>query len=104
MVELQIELTETGPRLRFESADVELASSGTVSVDCERFEVRAEQSIVHKTRGYYAQAVGGDTVLYAKGQLHTKAESTIIETTRGDTVITANDDVKLEGERIKLNC
>ena len=74
--------------LRFRAADLELASAGEVRIDCDRFHVRAAQGIVQET--------GGELALSGR--------TAKIEAERGDVEIEANDDVKLRGERIKLNC
>lgn len=86
-VELEVSFTERGPVLRFRAADLELASAGDVRIDCDRFLVRAASGIVQET--------GGDLQLTGR--------SARIEAERGDVEIEANDDVKLLGERIKLN-
>ena len=104
LVELEVRLTPEGPVLRFRAADIELSSKGDVRVDCDRFEVRAAREIVHKTEGDLKQEVGGDASLHAGGELSQKARRARIEAERGDVEIEANDDVRLLGERIKLNC
>ncbi len=50
-VELQIAFNEHGPVLHFRSADLALESTGQVSVDCDRFRVRAKNRIEHRTGG-----------------------------------------------------
>jgi len=87
-VELEIRLTDQGPVLRFEAAALDLVTPGTLRARCERFEVQAS----------------GDIVQHAGGTLETRAHSTTITSTRGDVAIQANDDVRLNGERVKLNC
>ncbi len=79
-VELEVRFTERGPLLRFRAADLELSSPGEVRVDCDRLELRAKKEI--------------DALA---GSLRFEAE-------RGDVEIEANDDVRLLGERIKMNC
>src|SRR5690242_7641368 len=51
VVELEVRLTERGPVLRFRAAELELAASGEVRVDCDRFQVRATSGIVQETAG-----------------------------------------------------
>jgi len=87
-VELEVVFTERGPLLRFRAADLELAATGAVRVDCDRFHVRAAQGIVQET--------GGELTLAGR--------SARIEAERGDVEIQANDEVRLNGERVKLNC
>ncbi len=79
-VELTVVLTDAGPKLVFESADIELKSVGAVTVDCERFAVnaRAETSI--------------------------RSEEVRVEATLGSVAVLANDVVSLDGEEVRMNC
>ncbi|WP_394845068.1 hypothetical protein LZC95_49450 [Pendulispora brunnea] len=79
-VELTVHLTDAGPKLVFEAADIELHAAHTVSVACERFEVQAREE---------ARIV---------------AQQAAIETTAGDIALRANDNVVVVGEQIRLNC
>jgi hypothetical protein len=86
---LEVTLTPEGPRLRFRAAAVEMECKGGFRVQCQDFEVHAAGRIVQEAGGDLAQIAGGDA---------------LIEARRGDARITANDDVKLNGERVRLNC
>lgn len=95
-VELSITLTEAGPVLHFEAAGIRLTSAGAVEVDCEDFRVNARGNIHQRTDGDLLQSAAGDAELRARCcEVHAR---------RGDVRIWANDDVRLNGERIKLNC
>lgn len=95
-VELRVLLTDDGPVLRFDAARLELRSAGAIRAECERFEVAARSDVV--------QEAGGDISLRARGDLSTRARTTSVTSTRGDVALKANDDVTLDGERVKLNC
>lgn len=103
-VELEVTMTPTGPLLRFRAADVQLAASGEVAVDCESFTVRAEKAITHETGGDSREVVGGHKLTKVRGTHTALARRTHIEAKRGDVKIIANDDVEVVGERVKLNC
>ncbi len=79
-VELTVVLTDAGPRLVFESAELELRSAGAVTVDCARFAVKAREEAT------------------------LTAESVTVEATRGDVRVKANDAVALDGEEVRMNC
>lgn len=79
-LELTIELTPTGAKLHIDAVDIALRASGTLSAECDRFEVRARAAAV------------------------VSAPATSIESTEGDLVLTAHDDVRATGERVLLNC
>lgn len=102
-IELEVTMTATGPVLRFRAADVQLAASGEVKVDCERFTVVAEKGISHETGGDAREVVGGDKLTKVRGTHAALSRRALIEAKRGDVRIVANDDVQLLGERVKLN-
>jgi hypothetical protein len=78
--ELSIVLTERGPKLVIETADVEIRTVNHVVVDCESLEVKA------------------------RGALTLEGGTTSIVAARGDVDLKANDAIKLVGEQIRLNC
>ncbi len=78
--ELSIELTERGPRLVLEAADIQINTVNRIAVDCESFEVRARDEL--SLSGAQASLIARD----------------------GDAAITANDYVRVVGEQIRLNC
>jgi len=96
VVELEILITDTGPLLRFRSADLQLQAIGSVKVECEDYSVKATRSILHETEGHL--------LLKAKEELDMEGKVSTLCATRGDVKIKANDDVRLNGERIRLNC
>lgn len=103
-VEIEVRLTKEGPVIRASGAALQIGSAGKVSVDCEEFHVRARERIVQASGGELRQEAAGDATLKVKGHLGTEARTTTIRSRRGDTRVEANDDVKLKGERVRLNC
>ncbi len=103
-IELDVVLTEDGPRLRFKAADLALEANGKVQVDCDEFHVRSKGDIIHEADGNMGERVEGNAVTVVRGNLRVSACTAGVRATRGDVRLKANDDVKLEGERIKLNC
>jgi hypothetical protein len=79
-LELTIELTPHGARLHLDAVDIALRASGTVSAECDRFEVRA------------------------RSEARVSSAATTVESTEGDLSLTAHDDVRARGERVLLNC
>jgi hypothetical protein len=95
-IELEVVLTEQGPILKFRAADLVVESIGSVKIDCEDFHVRATRSILHDSEG--------DLTQRADNHLSAQGSTCAIRSTRGDVRIAANDDVRLNGERVRLNC
>jgi len=103
-VELRVELTAGGPLLRFRAAGIALEAAGKVEVRCDEFDVEARRAIVERSGGELRQEAAGDATVRAKGDLRQEARICEIRAVRGDVKITANDDVKVAGERVRLNC
>jgi hypothetical protein len=79
-LELTIELTPTGAKLHLDAVDIALRASGTLSAECDRFDVRA------------------------RSEARVSSAATTVESTEGDLTLTAHDDVRAAGERVLLNC
>lgn len=103
-VELEVTFTDRGPVLHFRAAEMSLSAEGRLALDCNDLEVRARRSIVQESQGDLVQLAAGDARISAAGELSARAADTCIESTRGDVELHANDDVRLLGERVKLNC
>lgn len=85
---LEVVLTPAGPVLRFHAAEVQLDCKGSFKVRCESFDVQAT----------------GDIVQQAGGTLRAESNEMSLEARRGNVDVRANDDVNLNGERVRLNC
>jgi hypothetical protein len=92
---LTIELTSQGPRLRME-AGLSLAFSGELIIDAKRVAIHGREGL--------ALTSGADATVAAKGDLTTSARVQTISAELGDVRVKANDDVRLNGERILMNC
>jgi hypothetical protein len=95
-VTLSVLLTEAGPVLRFEGASLILQAAGTLSIEAEQLHLRGKSGLVVET--------GGDLELRAAGTSNSEAAIQNVTATRGDVNVNANDDVKLVGERVRVNC
>jgi uncharacterized protein (DUF2345 family) len=84
---LKVTLTDTGPILAFAAATLEV-SARDLRLRAERIDMVAGSMAITSEEGLSVTA-GGDLALEAK---------------RGGVRIAANDDVDVEGERVRLNC
>ena len=92
---LKIKLTPSGPEVELDSVALTIAARGEVSVACDRFSVVAEQGL--------SLVSGGDLEARARGAIETEAHAQRHRARLGDIALVANDDVTLDGERIRLN-
>jgi len=94
-VELSVRFTEDGPVLEFEAAGIRLHSGGEVDVKCASFRVDAGEVRLESEE---------DLVQRAGGRAEVEGRTVGLRSRRGNVDVKANDDVRLRGERIKLNC
>lgn len=95
-VVLAIEVRETGPVLRFEGAGLTLKAAGELVLDARKLTLRSEEALSLST--------GGDLDLVAAGDLRSTARVQTITAELGDVRLEANDDVRIDGERVLVNC
>ena len=84
---LDIKITADGLKVSLDSAALSVQTSGAVSLQCGEFEVAAER----------------DIRLRAGGSLISEAEQQHHSASVGNMTLDANDDVVLDGERVRLN-
>ena len=87
-VEMEIRFTDDGPVLRFPSAGLRMETDQDVELACRDFRVRAR----------------GEVELEAGETARVEGYGVRVESRRADVRIRANDNVRVDGERILLNC
>ncbi len=92
---LTMRLTAEGPVLELEGVSLSIAAHGDLKLSADRLAIT--------TRGDAEITCGGNLTLRAEGDLHAEGADHTIVATRGDVSVRANDDVRLDGERIALN-
>lgn len=76
-------------------ARVRVRGAGALSVDVPELQVSARTAMTLHSEGVLS--------LSSAERVEVKAPALDLQATRGDVEITANDDVRLEGERIRMN-
>ena len=102
-VELAIQFTDDGPVLKFNTADIDLASTGQVSIDCQDFEVKAKKHVSIQAGGDINTHADGNCYMTVKRVFELLADSLDLEAENGDASVKANDIVHMLGEKILLN-
>lgn len=90
-----VSVTREGITVTFGGADVRLRTPGALAI-------HAGEIALHGARGV-AITSGGAAEIRAAGDLVTSASAQRIEARDRDVVVEANDDVRLDGERVRLN-
>jgi hypothetical protein len=93
---LTILVTPEGPVIQLDTGNVTLQVSGALAIDAQSIALRSREGITLDAEG--------DATVRVAGHLQTEARSQAITARRGDVAVYANDDVRLDGERIRMNC
>ena len=102
-VELAIRLTSEGPVLSVRGAQLELYASQTLRLSCDRLELESRSDARLDIGGDLRTIVGGARSETIMGRSETEAHAAALRARRGNVEIQANDDVRIDGERIWLN-
>ncbi len=93
---LTVRITADGPVLEVAGGSVAIRASGALSINAQRVAIRARD-------GFDLES-GGDARITAGGTLEIAAERQQVTARSGDVRVRANNDVLLDGERIRMNC
>jgi hypothetical protein len=93
-VNLSVYATKEGSLLRLNGVGLTIETTGALSINAERIAIHGRDGVVISS--------GADAEIKAAGELTTHAQGQNISAALGNINIRANDDVKLEGER--MNC
>jgi hypothetical protein len=102
-IQLKIELTADGPVLRFHEAALELQVEGNLRIESERLSLHGRSQVEIRSGGDLQQHAQGHLDASAGGRARLAGHDVRVAATRGDVGIKANDDVRVDGERIWLN-
>ena len=99
---LSVALRPDGPVVQVHAQSLEVASDGVLRLDCDRLEIQAPGGTSLRT-GSLEQEIAGDLRTRAGGVIESEAHAQRMHARRGDVALSANDDVTLDGERVRLN-
>ena len=94
-IAFSLRVTPAGPVLRFERG-LKIEASGELELAGQRVAIRGRRGVSIESEGDAAIEVAGDLTSTARVQN--------IRARLGNVNVKANDDVRLRGERIRLNC
>jgi hypothetical protein len=92
---ISITISAAGITLDVAGADLTLRTTGTLALHADHLSLHGEKGVAITT--------AADATIVAAGTLHTEARAQTLRATHGSVDVKANDDITLEGERIKLN-
>ena len=91
-----IRVGEHGTSVELAGGPVVLSVDGDLRIEADRLQLHARDRL--------SLSSGHDAELVVEESLTTIAKRQSVTSTRGDVRILANDDVRLDGERIRMNC
>jgi len=92
---ISVRLTPDGIELVIAGASLTLRADGSLNLEAEHLQLTGRSGVSVKSNG--------DAMIEVAGRLQTTARSQALVATLGEVRVTANDDVRLDGERILLN-
>ena len=100
---VSIELTDTGPRLRLESAELNLHATRRVSIAAEEVAIDAQRALSISSGGDLSERVAGNHYTHISGDERLEAASVQLQANRRALSLRAIDRIALDGEHIGLN-
>lgn len=104
MLQLTISIKEKGLVIQVNASSIQLNAAEELNLSGKKINITAAEQLNIKTKGNLVQQVDKDALMEVGGTNKMLAMVQKITATLGDVTIKANDDVKLNGERVKMNC
>lgn len=103
VVELRLRITESGPVLSFDQANLSLENTGAVSLECDALHVKTKRASELDIGGDLTQRVAGNYRVEARDDSFFSAQAVNIDAELGELSLKANDDVSIQGLRVLVN-
>lgn len=103
-LQLSIKLTTEGLLVNVNAKELNISAAESLNLSSKKININATEQINIKTAGNFVQEVNKDFLSEVGGTNKLIAQVQKITATLGNVNIKANDDVRLDGERVKLNC
>jgi len=104
LVELSVRITPNGPVLSFGAGSLELIQAGTLRLDVNKLEIRTREGMDLETSGSVRERIGGDHQIHCAGEVRLEAGTATVVAHSGDLRLDSCEDVRIEGERVLVNC
>jgi len=102
-VVLRVTLTDAGPVLAFESAEVELSATRALRLCADEVQVQAHGSLRLEAGGALEERVGGDLHTRVAGALRVEAAEIELQASERHMAARARGAIAIDGEHIALN-
>ncbi len=102
-IELSISLGQGGAKLRFESAELELVGTRSLSLAADHVSVKSRGNLELGAAGDLRAVIGGDRHTTVRGVDRSEANTIESQANEGEIVLRARSDVRVDAEHIGLN-
>lgn len=103
-VQLVITIKESGLVIDINAAQLNINAAEELNLSGKKINIKATDQLNIKSAGNLVQQIDKDSLTEVGGTNKMLAAVQKITATLGEVVVKANDDIKLNGERVKLNC
>lgn len=103
-LQLAISIKEEGLIVNIDASQLNINSTNEINLKSKKINIEASEQINIKTSGNLVQEVGKDCLTEISGTNKNIAQVQKITASLGNIDMKANDDVRLDGESVKLNC
>jgi hypothetical protein len=93
---LKVYIGPEGTKIELGAASLAVRVAGDLAIDAGRISLHGREG--------FSISTGGDLTVRSDANIFTRAVEQKFVATRGDVTLYANDDVKIDGERIRMNC
>jgi len=99
-----LEINGQGTTLHIDSENISINALKNITLSAENINIESKKNTFIKSEGDFQQYVKGNKTSETQGNSIDTAKTQHIKAFLGDVKLKANDDIKLNGERVKLNC
>jgi hypothetical protein len=100
---LSVRLTPDGPVLSMSGLSLEISASRALTLSGESLRLKAARDVSIEVGGSLCERVEGDAIREAAGSSSIVGQEITLKAVTGGMVLSANDDVAITGERVRLN-
>jgi phage baseplate assembly protein gpV len=103
-VQMTIGIKEEGLTVSINAAHLNINASESLNFSSKKINIDAEQQLNISTQGNLVTEIAKDALTEIAGKNKVKAAAQTLIADLGNIELKANDDIKLDGERVQLNC
>jgi hypothetical protein len=103
-IQMVISMSDDSLVVNLNARQLNIHASDELNFSAKKINIDAEEQLSIKTGGDLIQRVGHNSVTEVKGVNKTVAQIQKMAASLGNVEIKANDDVRLDGERVLFNC